>query len=268
MKSRPQSPQHCNIVGYRETCEVYEHPSVAQVAIVMSSGAKSCRISLEAYGKINLHSAKHPTLVLGFLVGRQNGQSEVVISDVLPICHSNPVGPIFEVAGQMCESYFPEDEVIGVYYAPDQSYGNSNKDFPVVLDSVCEVIKKNNTQKAAIVVRLDTERINPGVDTEDVDSDDDPRAILTTEAFSYLSKNGTSSSSENRPRLNSDTFRNAKLEMTPTGSANTVSYNKALDKVLVNMRHMSLVDLQDHMGSTKADMADCRNTLVNIDLKS
>ena len=239
---------------------------------MISAADTSCRMSVKAYAKINLHSAKHGSLVLGFLIGsdiRQKDQSTITISDVLPICHSNPVGPIFEVAGQMCEAYFPEEEVIGVYYAPDQSYGNSNKDFPVVLDSVCEMIKLNNTHKTALVVRVETSKINPKAEeTEDVDSDDDTRSILTTEAFLYLSKNNSSSSSGSRLRLNSDSYRNSQVEVLPTSSADTASYNKALDNVLVKMRHTTFVDLQDHMGSTKLEIADCRNTLVNIDLEA
>jgi hypothetical protein len=239
---------------------------------MISAADISCYISLEAYAKINLHSAKHGSLVLGFLLGsdiRQKDKSNVTIADVLPICHSNPAGPIFEVAGQMCESYFPEEEVIGVYYAPDQSYGNSNKDFPIVLDSVCEVIKKNNTHKTALVVRLETGKINPKVEEDDVGSNDDPRAIMTTEAFLYISKNKSSSSSSgSRPRLNSDSFRNSQVRVLPKPTASAVSYNAALDNMLVKMRHTTLVDLQDHMVSTKQNVADCRNTLVNIDVKA
>ena len=74
-------------------------------------------ISCEAYAKINLHAAKYSSeLMCGFLVGSvsESGSkaSRVIVEDVLPICHSNPVGPIFEVAGGMCTSLFPDKDIV------------------------------------------------------------------------------------------------------------------------------------------------------------
>ena len=208
-----------------------------------TSEDKRCNISLEAYAKINLHAAKHSGLVLGFLVGsdgQQMGKGEAVITDILPICHSYPVGPIFEVAGQMCESYYPKDDVIGIYFASDQSYGESNKDFPKVLDSVCEVIKKNNANKTALIVRVVSDKIKPG-------------SGLTTEAFPSGGKKSTP------------------IEMKPLGNKDAAAYNRSLDTLLVSMRHLVLADVQDHMSSdasTPDGVLDPRNTHINLDLKA
>ena len=234
-------------------------------------------LSMTAYAKINLHAAKHPGLCMGYLVGKaeltSGGKSkggDVDISDVLPICHSSPVGPIFETAGRMCKSYYPDEDIVGVYYMPDQSYGNSNKDIPVVLNSLCEVIKGNNKSKLAIVVTVDTNKINPNADAEDIDSDDDPRGILTTDAFLHLSRTSSSSGSSgggNRQRLNSETNLESGrvIISTKDGTSGTV-YNNTLDKLLAGMRHLSLIDFQDHMDSNRGEM-DPRNRGVNVEVQ-
>lgn len=231
-------------------------------------------LSLTAYVKINLHAAKHPGHVMGYLVGKAElkagGKSkggDVDISDVLPICHSSPVGPIFETAGRMCQSYFPDEDIIGVYYMPDQSYGNSNKDIPVVLNSLCEVIKGNNKSKLAMVLTVDTNKINPNSDAEDVDSDDDPRNILTTDAFLHLSRTSSSSGSSsggNRQRLNSEAnLESGRVIISPRDGRSGTVYNDTLDKMLASMSHLSLIDFQDHMDSDRGEM-DPRNRGLNV----
>lgn len=235
------------------------------------------KISLQSYVKINLHAAKHPGLCLGYLLGEAQlaaeGKSkggDVHINDVLPICHSSPVGPILDTAGRMCEASYPENEVVGVYYMPDQSYGNSNKDIPVVLNSLCEVIKGNNKSKLAMVVTVDTNKINPNTDAEDVDSDDDPQGILTTDGYLHLSRTSSSSGSSgagNRQRLNSETnLQSGRVTMGTFSSVSGTVYNKALDKMLAEMRHLDLVDFQEHMDSNRGDL-DPRNPLIGLDLQ-
>lgn len=240
-------------------------------------------LSVEAYAKINLHSAKHSTMCLGYLVGHVENRSSdeknkvynVTVVDVLPICHSSAAGPIFETAGQMAQSYFPDQEVVGIYYAPDQSYGNSNKDIPVVMNNVCEVIKSNNKDKLALVVRIDTNKINPSTKSDDLDSNADPRSILTTDAFLYLSRNTGSSSQVlssngsrgNRQRLNSETnLESGRVVLETVTSGGGAAYNTALDSLLASMKHLTLADLQDHMMSDGGAL-DCRNTHINVDLK-
>jgi Uncharacterised protein family (UPF0172) len=58
-------------------------------------------IQTSAYTKIFLHAAKNQSSsVGGYLIGSENnGQFNIL--DVVPICHSSPCGPIFEISAEM-----------------------------------------------------------------------------------------------------------------------------------------------------------------------
>lgn len=58
-------------------------------------------IKLSAYAKIFLHAAKYPSSSIGgYLIG-SGGEGALSITDVVPICHSAPCGPMFEISGEM-----------------------------------------------------------------------------------------------------------------------------------------------------------------------
>lgn len=63
--------------------------------------ASSVTVSRQACGKIFLHAAKYfESQLIGFVVGSEvNGQ--LVVLDVLSVCHTNPAGPILELAGDV-----------------------------------------------------------------------------------------------------------------------------------------------------------------------
>lgn len=62
---------------------------------------KQVIISRQAYGKIFLHAAKYfDGVVLGYIVGQQS-EDKVDVTDVLSVCHSNPAGPILDIAGDL-----------------------------------------------------------------------------------------------------------------------------------------------------------------------
>lgn len=67
--------------------------------------AKSIKISRQAYGKIFLHVAKYfDCPIIGYVVGHETGGS-TIFSDVLPVCHSNPAGPIMEISGDVVSTF-------------------------------------------------------------------------------------------------------------------------------------------------------------------
>jgi len=67
--------------------------------------AASLKVSRQAYGKIFLHAAKNfDSLILGYIIGTEsNGQFS--ITDVLPVSHSNPAGPILEISGDVVRHF-------------------------------------------------------------------------------------------------------------------------------------------------------------------
>ena len=63
--------------------------------------SKQVVISRQSYGKIFLHSAKYiDGLLIGYLIGNVTA-GNINITDVLPVCHSNPAGPILDMAGDV-----------------------------------------------------------------------------------------------------------------------------------------------------------------------
>jgi Uncharacterised protein family (UPF0172) len=75
----------------------------------MSSSGAAVQISDEAYSKVILHATKYFSRpVGGYLIGTIAPQTNAVeIADVLPIFHGNPVGPIFEIAGDLVRDIAP-----------------------------------------------------------------------------------------------------------------------------------------------------------------
>ena len=58
-------------------------------------------IKPSAYAKVILHAAKYPSCPIGGYVIGQGDEEKITISDVIPMCHSNPCGPMFEIAAEM-----------------------------------------------------------------------------------------------------------------------------------------------------------------------
>ena len=82
--------------------------------------ASSVTVSRQACGKIFLHAAKYfESQLIGYLIGSEvNGQ--LTVSDVLSVCHTNPAGPILELAGDVVSTY------LGLFYIFDCITENSS----------------------------------------------------------------------------------------------------------------------------------------------
>ena len=64
----------------------------------------SCSFSLEAYCKIILHAEKYSTLsVCGLLFGviDSSKPSTCMVTDVVPVCHYSPSGPLFDMTADL-----------------------------------------------------------------------------------------------------------------------------------------------------------------------
>ena len=64
----------------------------------------SAVIQTSAYCKIFLHAAKYSSSAIGgYIIGTGNSD-QINITDIVPICHNNPCGPMFEIAAEMVSS--------------------------------------------------------------------------------------------------------------------------------------------------------------------
>jgi hypothetical protein len=260
-------------------------------------GDKDCdaTISAEAYSKINLHAAKYASeLMCGFLIGTVNATGEVQVDDVLPICHSNPVGPIFEVAGGMCESFFPTKDVVGLYYTSDDGeYGNDDTT-PYFVDKVCDTIKLNCKDKdkmSCLILTVVTNKINPNpsrtgdedtADAElaavdDANDSDNTSQILCLNAYMTINTNNDHSnslSSSNKKknigtRERTASFHSSKVSLGPIKGSTCKQLNNILDSMLIGGKQITIEDVQSHMqngpGSSPAGEISCKNTHINLE---
>ena len=248
----------------------------------MVNSLENCRaaITCEAYAKINLHAAKYSSeLMCGFLVGSVSTQddkgnigSTVTVDDVLPISHSNPVGPIFEVAGGMCSELYPGKDVVGLYYTSDcGEYGNHDTT-PHFADKVCDTIKVNNQHGLCVILTVAAGRINPTTADDDVDVGDDIASILCLNAYvtntntTSGSSGGSSSSSKksggNRERTAS--FHSLKVPLSAVGGTSQ-SHNAVLDKLLLGSKQLTIEDVQSHMSGRPGEIS-VKNAHINVEV--
>jgi len=233
----------------------------------------SASITCEAYAKINLHAARYSSeLMCGFLIGSVNGNT-VAVDDVLPISHSNPVGPIFEVAGGMSAELFPGKHVVGLYYTSDVGeYGNHDTT-PHFADKVCDTIKLNNPHGLSLILTVAAGRINPTTADDDVDVADDTSFILclnayvTTNSNNCSGKGGSSSSSSKKGSGNRErtaSFHSLRVPLAAAGESSQ-SHNAVLDKLLLGQKQLVLEDVQTHM-SGKPGEVSVKNAHINVEV--
>jgi hypothetical protein len=181
---------------------------------------------------MHLHCAqKISDCVVGFLLGAK-GQAEAVV-DVLPICQSQPIGPIFEVAGGIAETLFGGDkEVLGLYYY-DGEKGNA-----FFVEKICATIKANNSGKSCVVLKIAADKLEEGA------------SVLAVEGF----VDGVE--------------KKVKVEAAPGDSA--AQMNAVLDSLLLRSLQFTVKDVASHMttGRSKDNGAgEVENKSINLFVK-
>jgi hypothetical protein len=119
---------------------------------------KTVRLSRQAYAKVFLHAAKHfDCPLLGYLIGTVSKDSKTVeVADVLPVCHSNPAGPVLEIAGDVADAAFSVGgcKVLGIYFAPAATELEERRNIDSIDDSA---------SAATTATALWVERVRDGV---------------------------------------------------------------------------------------------------------
>lgn len=73
--------------------------------------------------KLSIHNEKFLySNIGGFIIGKSSTESKQVftVSDILPISHNNLVGPIYDIAFELQDTY-GNDKIIGFYYSANES---------------------------------------------------------------------------------------------------------------------------------------------------
>lgn len=123
------------------------------------SSSGSYPVSATAYAKIVLHAAKFPSeSVGGFLLGTVYGG----ITDVVPVFHETPVGPILSTAAQVVDSMWAgkaDEQIIGFYLGSRMAtVGDVACQDPFYLEAVMKEIRRNTDQNA-LLLRVENDRL-------------------------------------------------------------------------------------------------------------
>jgi hypothetical protein len=238
------------------------------------AGPTEAKITANAYIKLHLHAAKYGSeLVCGFLIGPTDDsatQTGIRVDDVLPICHSNPCGPIFEVAGAICASIFPEKQVVGLYYSSGDGNYNNRNSTPHFVDRLCDTIKANNNRNQCLVLTLNnsfsfkTDDDNLAV-TQFLSNGKNEVSVSLLNAFLMNSNANVSQSSSGRhwPKLDLNTATTTRTGTEVDCNAKTI--NELLDRLLLNRAQYNLEDVQSHMaGVSDSGVNPLKNLYVNL----
>lgn len=72
--------------------------------------------------KLLIHNEKFPcSNIKGFLIGQSSAEGKVIftVTDILPLSHNNLVGPIYDLAFKLQDTY-GNDKIIGFYHSSNE----------------------------------------------------------------------------------------------------------------------------------------------------
>mmetsp|Transcript_12575 Transcript_12575/g.12202 ORF Transcript_12575/g.12202 Transcript_12575/m.12202 type:complete len:198 (-) Transcript_12575:17-610(-) len=112
--------------------------------------------STSAYIKIFLHAAKFSSCAIGgYLIGTSAGGGKYEVTDVVPICHSNPCGPMLEIAAAMAEKIYAPHRILGYYFANESSTSIQLAYIEKMVQGI-----KENTKEAALLFEINNSLIH------------------------------------------------------------------------------------------------------------
>jgi len=190
-----------------------------------------------------LHAAKWPSSsVGGYIVGTPTanatrGWSSVDVSDVIPICHNIPVGPILEVGAQLVEADLQAPlAIVGFYWAPQEMPLSSSSSSS---SSSCSSSSASVDERPFYISKvISVIRANAG-----------GNCVLVT------MRNEVFGSSD-ALCIEAHLHDNSKCSVQSTETASALQ--SALDKLLAVNKQRQLIDLEDHMDSPGGTL-DFRN---------
>ena len=82
-----------------------------------------------------------------------SGDGIILVEDILPICHGNPVGPVFELSGKLSSSIF-RSGIIGYYFGNEIC---SDRSIPHYIPKIMTTISK--LSGSGILVKVTTDQL-------------------------------------------------------------------------------------------------------------
>jgi len=203
----------------------------------------------DSYVKIFMHASKFPSEAIGgFLLGDDGldgllgfgGEtSRRFVTDVLPVYHGTPVGPILDNAAMIVDAMVGK-KIIGFYYAvsPNSDPQSGVTRYPRYLDGIMKGLGGSDSILVTIGGELDI--------SAQIYSSKSSSKVTTITIYSG-NEGGSLAPSLSNPAG-------------PIGSTKEQSsVDGLIDRLLMNSVERSLIDFQDHMDNSASDF---RNTDV------
>mmetsp|Transcript_13328 Transcript_13328/g.13818 ORF Transcript_13328/g.13818 Transcript_13328/m.13818 type:complete len:202 (+) Transcript_13328:31-636(+) len=184
------------------------------------------KLEVNIYIKIILHASKYPSLpIIGLLLGREENNNNISISNIFPVLHSSPAGPLFDISLLSASEIFPDTKVVGLYFGNDRIDSDA---WPHYIEKLVKGIKDINGTCLTFQIK------NSLLENTD-------RLCLTCTQGS----------------------RGGQLEIQPN-NLTPVFVNKILDDLLAENYHRRFQDFEDHSDSThQPEGSDFRNSLID-----
>jgi hypothetical protein len=106
------------------------------------------KINSNAYVKMYLHACKYPSSCIGgYLIGSNDND----ISDILPVCHNAPIGPILDIAAGIADNIETGKKVIGYYCSNNITTIDKRQVNPYYVQKVIDSISSNNNNHVILI---------------------------------------------------------------------------------------------------------------------
>ena len=113
------------------------------------------KISSNAYVKMYLHACKYPSSCIGgYLIGSNDND----VSDILPVCHNAPIGPLLDIAAGIADNIETGKKVIG-YYCTNITLTDKRQGNPYYVLKVIDSISNNNNNNV-ILINLNSDQMS------------------------------------------------------------------------------------------------------------
>ena len=135
---------------------------IIQVLAIM----EGISVSRTAHAKIMLHLSHHPNDVIhGILIGSSNDdKKEIIVTDVLPICHSVPTKPLLDMAFRLADAAVVGD-IVG-WYSANTRIGDEDPSAVAlkVIEMIDKMIQEDGSLKLSALLMVNNTKIGEGVD--------------------------------------------------------------------------------------------------------
>ncbi|KAM9972230.1 hypothetical protein ACTFIW_003589 [Dictyostelium discoideum] len=178
-------------------------------------------ITTEALSKVHLHSFKHhASSVNGILLGKADKNS-ILITDIIPLFHTQTLLPMFEVAMIQIEKYCRDNNIDMVgYYHSNQCIANELEPEPIAKKIADRLNNELNNMCFLMISKIEVNR---------------PSGLVSID------------------KVGSDWLKNRKTLITIDTTSNSEDINEILKRNLQNIKESQIYDFEEYLSNPTRD---------------